>query len=111
MSAVSARMFSHRVSVLRPQRTHDGQGGFTDTWVVTVPQLQCRLTDTKLTTRTDEAGQLVSDVTRTLYCPPGSNINSGDRTLIAGVAWAVQAADEQPDGIYRKAYLLAEQPA
>jgi head-tail adaptor len=109
MGRLSSRVLSHRVTVQRAARTHDGQGGFTEVWATLTASFQCRLTDTKLTQRADENGALRSDVVRTMYCWPGSDIYSGDRVVVGTVPWLVEAADDQPDNVYRKVYLLAEQ--
>lgn len=112
MAALSDRMLPHRVAVKRAQRTHDGQGGFRVTgWTTVEAQLACRLTATRLANRTGDNGALRADVTRDLFSRPGSNIRSGDQVWVGTTIWLVQTADDQPDGVYRKAYLLAEQPA
>lgn len=109
MPKLSPRMLSHRVVVQRATRMHDGQGGFTDSWTTLAQALPCRLTDTKLTRRLDESGAMQADVSRTLYCQPGADINSGDRVVVGMATWLVESADDQPDNVYRKAFLLAEQ--
>jgi len=109
MPKLSSRMLSHRVTVLRSTKTSDSQGGYTEALAPVIGQLACRLTDSKLANRLDESGALVADITRWLYAAPGTDIQADDRVDVGGAIWLVQSADDQPDRVYRKAFLLAEQ--
>lgn len=100
--------FTHRAKVLRSTRTSDGHGGWIDEWAPVIPSLLCRVTDARLERRLDDAGRLVADVTRTLYCRPDADLRQGDRIEIVGETYDVEAVEDQPDGIYRKAHLIAE---
>lgn len=105
-----AHRFNHVAVVLRGARVPDGHGGWTDSYSVVNHALICRVTDSRLERRIDDAGRLVSDVVRTLYAFAGEDVKQGDKIEIGGNAYTVEDAADQADGAYRKAHLLAEHP-
>jgi hypothetical protein len=93
----------------------------TPTWVsgVVVDQpvllheaLPCRLTDVQQGLsgrRTDQQGQLVADLFRTLYAEADADVKPGDQVEVLGQRHVVESTSLQADGAYLKALLVAEE--
>lgn len=111
MPALSARMLPQRVKIERPGRTSDGKGGYPETLETVAQAQRCRLKGAALRTFVDTDGQLVSEVQIEAYFDLGADVRPHDTLTLQGSGrrLTVHSADDQADGVYRKAFLTEEQ--
>lgn len=108
---LSDRMLPQRVRIERVgDREKDGRGGFRETLAPVAEAQRCRLKGASLRTFVDADGQLVSEIQIEAYFEPGADVRAHDvLTLAGGRRLIVHSADDQADGVYRKAFLTEEQ--